>query len=194
MTPFPQQSQCLCSPRLSKPPRPSTRTFAKNTMMFCRSVSRSSRKRWSSKPPCNCQVFDIEDNLGRLNKVSPIYLLSLVAFHSFTVISASLHFCSLFLFLYTPDIRTSSSSLSSVVLFLVFFFHSSRPIISLIFMFFPTSYCYWPGRAPSTCQLLILTNYWHNADARTALWPLFHHLLWQDVTTEHASVDANYEY
>lgn len=126
MTPFPQQSQCLCSPRLSKPPRPSTRTFAKNTMMFCRSVSRSSRKRWSSKPPCNCQVFDIEDNLGRLNKVSPIYLLSLVAFHSFTVISASLHFCSLFLFLYTPDIRTSSSSLSSVVLFLVFFF----PLIS----------------------------------------------------------------
>lgn len=138
MTPFPQQSQCLCSPRLSKPPRPSTRTFAKNTMMFCRSVSRSSRKRWSSKPPCNCQVFDIEDNLGRLNKVSPIYLLSLVAFHSFTVISASLHFCSLFLFLYTPDIRTSSSSLSSVVLFLVFFFSThldqSSPWFSCSFL------------------------------------------------------------
>ena len=28
----------------------------------------------------------------------------------------------------------------------------------------------------------------------TALWPLFHYLLWQDVATEYASADANYEY
>ncbi|KAI6021119.1 glycosyltransferase family 20 protein [Pisolithus marmoratus] len=28
---------------------------------------------------------------------------------------------------------------------------------------------------------------------KTTLWPLFHYLLWQDVATEYASVDANYE-
>lgn len=26
------------------------------------------------------------------------------------------------------------------------------------------------------------------------LWPLFHYLLWQDVATEYASADANYQY
>lgn len=29
---------------------------------------------------------------------------------------------------------------------------------------------------------------------KQTLWPLFHYLLWQDVATEHASADANYEY
>ncbi|KAG6330359.1 hypothetical protein ID866_8730, partial [Astraeus odoratus] len=28
---------------------------------------------------------------------------------------------------------------------------------------------------------------------KTTLWPLFHYLLWQDVATEYASVDANYQ-
>jgi trehalose 6-phosphate synthase/phosphatase len=32
------------------------------------------------------------------------------------------------------------------------------------------------------------------ANSHSALWPLFHYLLWQDVATEHASADANYEY
>lgn len=67
---------------------------------------------------------------------------------------------------------------------IAFNIYPSRPI-SFIFSFdLPSCFLLLPARGTSLTV----------ANTHPALWPLFHYLLWQDVATEHASADANYEY